>query len=266
LQKFCKKAVHIFVELGPWAANYFILESIEALAAMNDVEAATFHGGGNNKKALLRILKQGTLLKLLNSRSLNGPYLVSGKVKDLMAYLSKQDSAECSGLLFVQQRVTVSVLKTLLSIHPDTKAKFRCATFVGMSNNRYKRYGMAELLDLKAQRETLTEFRAGRKNLIVTTDALEEGIDVKACNLVVCFDPPQNLKSFMQRRGRARQERSNFAIMFPKGEHTSKLDSWRALEDDLIRAYQDELRKVKELAEAEGVGEVVPGGLETKTG
>ena len=226
-----------------------------------------FSGEGNgDRKSLLRILKRGQLLELANRQSLEGPYQVSSKVKDLIAYLCSQDSDECSGLLFVRQRVTVGVLKTLLSMHPDTKAKFRCATFVGMSNNKSRRYGIAELLDLKAQRETLTEFQARRKNLIVTTDALEEGIDVQECNLVICFDPPANLKSFMQRRGRARQEKSNFAIMFSKGEQASKLDSWGTLEDDLIRAYQDDLRKIKEMADAEDVEEVVIGKPQSKTG
>ncbi|KAK5548299.1 Dicer-like protein 2, partial [Exophiala xenobiotica] len=54
---------------------------------------------------------------------------------------------------------------------------------------------------------------AKAKNLIIETDVLEEGIDVTACNLVVCFDVPSNLKPFLQRRGRARQEQSTFAIL-----------------------------------------------------
>jgi len=125
---------------------------------------------------------------------------------------------------------------------------------------------MAEMFNLKAQRDTLAEFRARRKNLIVTTDALEEGIDVTACNLVTCFDPPPNVKSFIQRRGRARQERSDFAIMFPKNDRGSKIESWKDLEENLIRAYQSDLRKVQQFAEAEDGAEVVPGKLETDTG
>ncbi|KAK5201922.1 Dicer-like protein 2, partial [Exophiala xenobiotica] len=62
-------------------------------------------------------------------------------------------------------------------------------------------------------REALTDLRAKAKNLIIETDVLEEGIDVTACNLVVCFDVPSNLKPFLQRRGRARQEQSTFAIL-----------------------------------------------------
>jgi ERCC4-related helicase len=267
LQKFCNKATHIYEELGPWAADYFILESIATLEAMRKVETDLFAGDcTRNRAALLSILKQDHLLELLNNRSTEGPYQVSDKFQSLIGFLGGQDSNECSGLLFVRQRATVSVLSTLLSIHPDTKAKFQCATFVGLSNNSSRKYSMAEMLDLKAQRETLAEFRARRKNLIVTTDALEEGIDVTACNLVICFDPPPNVKSFIQGRGRARQEKSNFAIMFPKNERMSQIQSWNALEAALISAYQDDMRKIQELAKTEDEEEVVLGKLETVAG
>ncbi len=266
LAKFCAKAVHIYDELGPWAASYFILESIAALETLDDLEVNVFAGERNGeRKTLLRILKQSPLLRLLKNRSLQGPYPISSKVEHLMSFLDKQDYSKCSGLLFVRQRATVSVLCTLLSTHPKTKGRFHCATFVGMSSNAAKKYTMAELLDLKAQRETLIEFRARRKNLIIATDVLEEGIDVTACNLVVCFDPPPNLKSFIQRRGRARQEKSQFAIMFPKNEGASKIDNWRNLEDNLIQAYQSELRQIKDLADIENNIEVVPGKLEAES-
>jgi ERCC4-related helicase len=266
LAKFCNKAIHIYEELGPWAADYFILESVTALETLNDLEAGMFAGGRNGERlSLLQILKQGALLKLWENRSLQGPYPISSKVKHLMSFLKNQDCNECSGLLFVRQRATVSVMHVLLSIHPDTKGRFRCATFVGMSNSAAKRYTMAELLDLKAQRETLAEFRARRKNLVIATDVLEEGIDVTACNLVVCFDPPPNLKSFIQRRGRARQEKSKYAIMFPRDEGSFKIQNWWTLEENLIRAYQSELRQIQDLAAIENDVEVVPGKLEVKS-
>lgn len=106
---------------------------------------------------------------------------------------------------------------------------------------------MSELLDLKAQHEALADFKAKVKNLIVATDVLEEGIDVTACNLVVCFDAPSNLKSFLQRRGRARQEQSTFAILLEEDvENVNKIPSWQRLEEEMIHLYQDETRSLQE--------------------
>ena len=52
------------------------------------------------------------------------------------------------------------------------------------------------------QTETLDDLRSGAKNLIISTSICREGIDIGACNIVICFEKPPNLKSFIQRRGR----------------------------------------------------------------
>jgi len=134
-----------------------------------------------------------------------------------------------------------------------------------LSNNAARSYTIAELLDLKAQSQTLVEFRARKKNLIVATDVLEEGIDITACNLVICFDPPPNLKSFIQRRGRARQEKSQFAMMFPVNEGVDKITHWCSLEEALIREYQNDQRRLLALGALEDDAETVTGRLDVKT-
>lgn len=172
---------------------------------------------------------------------------VSTKVECLISFLTLQDPERCSGLVFVKERATVAVLHALLLREPRTRDLFRCTTFVGLSNNAKRRYAMSELLDLKAQHEALADFKAKVKNLIVATDVLEEGIDVTACNLVVCFDAPSNLKSFLQRRGRARQEQSTFAILLEEDvENVNKIPSWQRLEEEMIHLYQDETRSLQE--------------------
>lgn len=40
-------------------------------------------------------------------------------------------------------------------------------------------------------------------NIIVATQVLEEGLDVPSCNLVVRFDPADNVCSFIQSRSSA---------------------------------------------------------------
>ena len=50
----------------------------------------------------------------------------------------------------------------------------------------------------KKQEQTLQKFRAGGLNVLVVTSVLEEGIDIKNCNLVIRYDPPYDFRSYVQ--------------------------------------------------------------------
>jgi ERCC4-related helicase len=241
LVKFYRKATHIYEELGAWAADHFIFQTINMLKNRSSLPEALSVGLRDDVAAsLLRVLNKQDPFRPPPQLSLQS-YL-SSKVEKLIAFLELQDPQQNSGLIFVRQRAVVSILFKILSSHPRITGSFRCATFVGLSNSSKRKYAISELLDLKAQNDTMSEFRAGRKNLIIATDVLEEGIDVTACNLVICFDTPPTLKSFIQRRGRARMGRSSFAIMLPLGDAGSKIDYWQQLEKELIKTYQDQKR------------------------
>lgn len=50
-------------------------------------------------------------------------------------------------------------------------------------------------------------------NVIVATQILEEGLDVRDCNLVIRFDPAASSCSFIQSRGRARMKGSDYLML-----------------------------------------------------
>ena len=56
----------------------------------------------------------------------------------------------------------------------------------------------------KLQLETLLQFKLGKYNVLFATDVVEEGLDVKGCQYIINFDLPDTVKSYIQRRGRAR--------------------------------------------------------------
>ena len=157
---------------------------------------------------------------------------LSSKVQRLIDCLVDELVPGFSGLLFTQTRASVGLLADIISNHPRTKDKVEVGTFVGTSNSEKRKSNIGDLYGLKDQTETLNELRSGRKNLIVATSVLEEGIDVSACNVVICFEKPPNLKSFIQRRGRARSMKSKYIIMFEEGSGDA-IKTWEQLEEGM---------------------------------
>lgn len=50
-------------------------------------------------------------------------------------------------------------------------------------------------------------------NLLVATKVGEEGLDIQTCCLVIRFDLPETVASFIQSRGRARMPQSEYAFL-----------------------------------------------------
>ncbi|XRM45659.1 Dicer-like protein 2 [Aspergillus tubingensis] len=261
LKRFATRSLHIFEELGEWAADYFIYASVEQLKTRADNSVDSMGWTDEEKAYLLDIVSKLPTPNLDLTPSDPDRIPISPKFRSLLEFLDTKGEPNFSGLVFAKQRATVSVMEKLLSIHPVTKHRFRCASFVGWSGGGSKDV-LGELLDARMQRDTLSEFRTGQKNLIIATDVLEEGIDISACSVVVCYDKPPNLKSFVQRRGRARHRQSTYAIMFSTDDESSALSKWEDLEQAMIEAYEDDERRLREAWALEAINEEVVERLE----
>jgi ERCC4-related helicase len=242
VMQYGRKSEHIYKELGPWATDYFVQKSNELYTGNTDTFTKTAsRRDGVLSKLLAKYFDQSGPRYMINSALVDHPDSLSDKAAKLVDLIGKQ-GLDTTGVIFVKERVVVSVLFQILSTHPQTAERFKFATFVGCSNNMKRKAGIHELLDLESQNKSLEAFRVKQKHIIIATDVLEEGIDVAACNLVICFDPPQNLKSFIQRRGRARKKQSRFVIMQPCTSKKTKTDRWIQLEEQVSRLCQDEKR------------------------
>lgn len=68
-------------------------------------------------------------------------------------------------------------------------------------------------------------------HLIVATQILEEGLDVPTCNLIIRFDPSATVCSFIQSRGRARMQNSDYVLLVKRHVFISEVIfvSWNFL-------------------------------------
>jgi hypothetical protein len=130
LKKCCRTAGLIFLELGPWALDYYINEIIRRLHDLLSVKAVY----SEDRLVYMERLHVYQLLSQTvdpgnENLSPNGVPLISDKVAKFIAALPLNE--KFSGITFVQQRATVAVLSQLLSTHPATKSTIRVAGVVG---------------------------------------------------------------------------------------------------------------------------------------
>lgn len=55
-------------------------------------------------------------------------------------------------------------------------------------------------------------FDHGEVNVLTASDVIEEGMDIQLCNLVIKFDKPNDFRSYVQSKGRARSKTSQFFL------------------------------------------------------
>lgn len=246
-----RAAQDICNDLGPWAADWFVWKVLErAKQASNPYDNMMVTWKRTEKAYLLGILD-----KVVASPVSYYPEDIeddcSDKVRALIECLSVEKAAVesedelYSGIIFVQRRDAVLALAEVLKHHPNTKNVFRIGTLLGTSesSHRHSLMDVTRSLVKESQDEIISDFKAGEKNLIVSTAVAEEGIDIQACCSVIRWDPPPNMASWAQSRGRARKRKSTFTLMFEEGsKQQGDVAKWEDLERQMVALYNDPSR------------------------
>ncbi|CAJ0961626.1 unnamed protein product, partial [Mesorhabditis belari] len=161
----------------------------------------------------------------------------------LLAFNPEETGKPLSGIVFVDQRMIAYALKTLLKHLARFDQKnfgfLKVDFIVGYSSSFSIDQTESQALQ-KRQIECLRKFHRNELNLIIATNVLEEGVDVRQCNLVVKFDRPIEFRSYVQSRGRARKPGSHYVIMCEESQVSDcmrDLKDFRAIEKLLLARY-----------------------------
>lgn len=212
---------HILENLGIWCAHKFAKQGLKVLqAATHDIESCLI---GDWEESLVHL--GVTHLDIFSRKSLHkletdytGRVPVTTKVQVLLNYLSRFHQPESLlGIVFVERRTTAAMFNKLL--HHKSKENpqlsyIRCDYLVGHNEGKSGTHLRREAhMSIKKQEDVLKKFRKQKINLLFATSVVEEGLDVPKCNLVVRFDFPQNLRAYIQSKGRARAKESAYILM-----------------------------------------------------
>ncbi|KAK0214136.1 hypothetical protein IW262DRAFT_1516191, partial [Armillaria fumosa] len=243
LHDFERTASDILFDLGAWAADWYVFTVLEQ--AKKACQGAQMMPSWQirEKKYMLGLLNQVQVCPvsyydydIVEDSSKKVVELVEALLKEKEEFEAANEAF--SGLVFVTRRDAVLALTETLTHHPQTKDKFKIGSLLGTSDsgNRHSFLDLTRKLLKQSQEETLSDFRIGEKNLIISTSVAEEGIDVQACGCVIRWDPPQNMVSWLQSRGRARRKRSTFVVMFQRGVgDKDDILKWEITETEVLR-------------------------------
>jgi superfamily II DNA/RNA helicase len=85
--------------------------------------------------------------------------------------------------------------------------------------------GISSDLEQKEREEVLMRFRSRQTRILVATDVLSRGIDIKDINLIINFDVPGSAEDYVHRVGRtARAEKTGIAISLINEHDMDKFD------------------------------------------
>lgn len=144
------------------------------------------------------------------------PTLVSSRYKKLKAiifsHFSKTHDHKGKAIVFTERRVVAYYLSRLLGEDPLFRSKeLKPRALVGVNANG--KYDVTRMTD-REQDFALVSFRSNLANILVATSVVEEGLDIPSCDLVVRYESfSNNLRSYVQSRGRARQIDSKFYLL-----------------------------------------------------
>ncbi|XP_076937243.1 dicer-like protein 4 [Bidens hawaiensis] len=157
----------------------------------------------------------------------------SFKLLQLVKILSNfraQSDMKC--IIFVNRIITARSLAYILQ-QIRVLSAWRCSYLVGVHSG-------LKNMSRKTTHAILEKFRSGELNLLVATKVGEEGLDIQTCCLVIRFDLPETVASFIQSRGRARMPQSEYAFLVDRGNPK---------EMDLIKNFHsDEARMNNEIS------------------
>ncbi|KAF4121966.1 ERCC4-related helicase [Geosmithia morbida] len=235
MKGFCRVSLHIAEELGLWAAERYIWRVVTEFTSRPDADKTWISG----EKEYLAT----NLLKVTVSQPPAEPSDMTDKARLLIDQLmSPPESPRC--IIFARERATVSMLYEMLTSCPEVADRYRIGAIVGTSNHSSKNRHLYELSSNVTDLSVLQKFRTGKLNLVIATSVLEEGIDVPACNLVICFDRITSFKAFIQRRGRARMRESRLVLFWSDRQQAGQ---WEAMESHIQSVYEDSEREWQKL-------------------
>ncbi|MDA3929012.1 MAG: DEAD/DEAH box helicase, partial [Prolixibacteraceae bacterium] len=175
-------------------------------------------------------------IKLLAKAILHNP-------EEIIIELSKPAKGVLQAVYLTKEEQKKPLINQLIANNEDyksilifTSTKVKVNQIVqGLKNKNYIVRGISSDLEQKQREEVLSQFRSKRTRVLVATDVLSRGIDIKDINLIVNYDVPNDAEDYVHRVGRtARADTEGVALTLVNEADMYKIKQIESLIGDEI--------------------------------
>lgn len=130
--------------------------------------------------------------------------------EEITLSISKPAPGVSQNLYLTFDNQKIPVIKHILEQRPEytsiiifTSSKSKVSEIVqGLRKNGFKSQGISSNLTQLEREEVLRGFRSKRIRILVATDVMSRGIDIKEINMVINYDAPHDAEDYVHRIGR----------------------------------------------------------------
>jgi len=179
----------------------------------------------NERQTLLFSATMAPKIRNLAKRILKDP-------EEITLSISKPAEGVTQSVYLTFDNQKIPLIKDILINRPNyssiiifTGSKSKVYEIVqGLRKNGFKAQGISSNLEQDQREELLLGFRSKRIRIVVATDVMSRGIDIKEINLVINYDTPYDAEDYIHRVGRtARANTQGEAITLVNEKDMRKL-------------------------------------------
>jgi endoribonuclease Dicer len=182
--------------------------------AIQDIATPAIAFGAEPDHALQLIatkLQQRLMLQEINEDNISPQ--VTCLIDLLKEYSTGPRRTDFHAICFVERRQHVKLLSSIVDRVKSLEGFVKPGWLVGHGGRGRDEDLPAVGMAANEQEKVVADFRSGKINLLFATNVAEEGLDFRACNCVIRFDPLQTIIGYIQSRGRARDVKSDYIVL-----------------------------------------------------
>ena len=216
---------------------FMIIENIELPSIIELLEnyKNNFKTDEKNNYEIINIF-DNILNKIQNSIKKKHLIYISFKFKYLLQKLSEiTKTNKKKTIIFVYNRIVAKYIEKYL-----TKKKLKCLCIIGLNKKKNISNVLSPVMQYSEFLNILSLYNSNDINILISTNSLEDGIDINECNNLIVYTDLYNNKNYFKMKKFCCEKKSNFLFFTnDKKNKINKLNEYLKLKNNISTYFKN---------------------------